>query len=44
MSGEPAVELPPLRGLRPDTGGGVTVKPLPRRQAALETNLARKGV
>ena len=39
-----SAELPPLRGLRPDTGDGLTVKPLPRRQAALETNLARKGV
>ncbi len=38
------VELPPLRGLRPDTHEGLTVRPLPRRQAALETNLCRKGV
>lgn len=36
-------ELPPLRGLRPDTHNGL-VQPLPRRQASLETNLCRKGV
>ena len=36
--------LPPVRGLRPDTGDGLTVERLPRRQASLETNLARKGV
>lgn len=37
-------ELPPPKGLRPDTGGGLTVKPLPRTRASLETNLCRKGV
>jgi hypothetical protein len=37
-------ELPPLRGLRPDTHNGLTVQALPRRQASLDTNLARKGV
>ena len=37
-------EPPPLRGLRPDTGAGLTVARLPRRQASLETNLCRKGV
>lgn len=36
--------LPPLRGLGPDTAGGLTVKPLPRLQASLETNLCRKGI
>jgi hypothetical protein len=40
----PGDALPPLRGLCPDTGEGLTVKPLPRRQASLETNLCRKGV
>ncbi len=40
----PGVGLPPLHGLRPDTGEGLTVKPLPRRQASLETNLCRKGI
>ena len=37
-------DLPPPRGLRPDTGGGASVRGLPRRRASLETNLARKGV
>ena len=37
-------EPSPLRGLRPDTGGDLTVEPLPRRQASMETNLCRKGV
>lgn len=37
-----AATPPPLRGLRPDTRGGL--EPLPRRQAALETNLCRKGI
>ncbi len=37
-------ELPSLKGLRPDTGSGLTVESLPRRQASLETNLCRKGV
>ncbi|MCL2418948.1 MAG: hypothetical protein FWD04_06630 [Conexibacteraceae bacterium] len=32
----------PLRGLRPDPA--LTLAPLPRRQASLETNLCRKGV
>jgi hypothetical protein len=39
-----AEALPPLRGLRPDTVGGLTVESLPRRQASLETNLCRKGI
>lgn len=34
--------VPPLRGLRPDPA--LTLTPLPRRQASLETNLCRKGV
>jgi hypothetical protein len=37
-----ASELPPVRGLRPDASMGL--RPLPRRQASLETNLCRKGV
>jgi hypothetical protein len=35
-------ELPPLRGLRPTSAPAD--KSLPRRQASLETNLARKGI
>lgn len=35
-------ELPPPRGLRPKPA--LTLAPLPRRQASLETNLARKGI
>ena len=35
-------ELPPPRGLRPKPSLALT--PLPRRQASLETNLARKGI
>lgn len=37
-------DLPPPKGLRPDTGNGLTVEHLPRRQASIETNIARKGV
>jgi hypothetical protein len=37
-------DLPAPKGLRPDTINGATVQPLPRKRAALETNLCRKGV
>lgn len=37
-------EPAPLRGLQPDTRSGLTVEPLPRRQASMETNFCRKGV
>jgi len=40
----PVQSTTPLRGLRPDIADGLTVASLPRRQASLETNLARKGV
>ncbi len=35
-------EFPPPRGLRPEAS--IALDPLPRRQASLETNLARKGI
>lgn len=37
-------DLPPPRGLQPDTLNGATVRQLPRKRASLETNLCRKGV